>query len=74
MTASEHRIIITHLLVKTWAEVCKDTGALWEYFEQTGCLVTATDEDSDKFFPQKFKETGGYTFNESHGYFGQPDY
>ena len=59
---------------KYWAKVCKDTGAIWKYFDQTGCLVTETGEDDDKIYPQKFKETGGYTFNEYRGYFGHPDY
>ena len=74
MTASERRIIITHLLLKAWEEFFEDTGALWKYFELTGCLVTETGEDDDNICPQKSKETGGYTFNEYHVYFGQPDY
>ena len=61
-------------MAQDWSNFCEDTGSLWEYFEQTGCLDKSTGEDNDKICPQKFKETGGYTFNESHGYFGNPDY
>ena len=74
MNASEPCILITHLLTKAWKNICKDTCALWKYFEQTGCLVTAIGEENDKISPQKFKESGGYKFNESCGYFGHPDY
>ena len=61
-------------MTKACAKFFEDTGALWNYFELTGCRVKATGEGNDNIFPQKFKETGGYIFNESHGYFGQIDH
>ena len=31
-------------------------------------------KNNDKICHKNFKENGGYTFNESHRYFGHPDY
>ena len=70
IAASERRILITHLFSKAWTKFCKDTGALWGYYEQTNFLVTETGKDHDKISPKYVKETGGYTLNESRRYFG----
>ena len=51
MCASEWCILITHVLTKAWEKVCEDTGDIWDYFKQNGCLVAETDKEDDKICP-----------------------
>ena len=51
----ECRVLITHLLKKSWDTVCGKPNILEIYFEKTGCSMNATGERNERICLQKFK-------------------
>ena len=58
---SRKRILITHLMTKTWIQAFSQTDSLERYLTKVGCSMSVIGEDNNLIFTQKFS-SGDHLF------------